>query len=62
MKLKQLDKAIEEAQEFINRAKILREKENPVGDYYWGSRLTASVRRQSMELTRSLSDLRNNKD
>lgn len=61
MNLKNLNQAIEEAQEFLKRAKELRNDQKPSGDYYWGSRLTASVRRQSMELTHALSKLRNSR-
>jgi hypothetical protein len=54
-----LDAAEKEAKEFLRRVKALRDDENSIR---WlgitGTPYTASVRRQSMELTRQLAILR----
>lgn len=57
-----LERAVICAEEFLERAKALEnEATNPNYTYITPSKLTASVRRQSMELTRALADLRNPK-
>lgn len=52
MNYEQIQKCIAEAEEFIRRAKEID------SHAYWGTRQTGEVRRQSMELTRALADLR----
>ncbi len=51
-----LNKAVAEAREFIKRADALTKDHQDIG-YFFPSKLGA-VRRQSMELTRALSELR----
>lgn len=59
MKKQKIQKAIAEAKEFIQKAEeLMGNQKIGVADYYYGSKLTGSLRRQSMELTRSLSELR----
>ena len=50
--------AVDEAREFLKRATaVLKEAES--NDYcLFGDKLTGSLRRQSMELTRSLAEMR----
>lgn len=52
-----LNKAVSEAREFLKRADALT-KDNQGGGYFSPSKLSGAVRRQSMELTRALADLR----
>jgi len=60
MQIKYLKIAIKEARKFLLKAKELeKEGENPYYSSITGSRLSGEVRRQSMELTNALSDLRN---
>ena len=58
MKVEDLDAAEKAANEFIRRVVLLRTHENDWHGQYIGSKLTASVRRASMDLTRALSVLR----
>ena len=53
MNYEQIQKCIAEAEEFIRRAKKVKEE-----TAYCQPRETGEVRRQSMELTRALADLR----
>lgn len=54
-----LDAAEREAKEFLRRVKVLKADEYSMRWMdFTGSPLTASVRRQSMELTRALSQMR----
>jgi hypothetical protein len=57
---KTLKKAVEEAKEFTRRATILLgDKETMLIVHIgYGDKLTGSVRRQSMELSRALSEMR----
>ena len=58
MKEEALRLAEAEAKEFLRRAKVFRD-EKPNFAFYWpGSPASASLRRQSMELTRALAQLR----
>lgn len=52
-----LNKAVAEAREFIKRADALT-KDHQGSGYFFPSKLSGAVRRQSMELTRALSELR----
>lgn len=52
-----LKEAVQEAQEFLNRAKTVLEEEIS-SEHYYGSIHTSALRRQSMELTRVLARLR----
>lgn len=47
-------------QEFLERAKAVKDNCKPIGnaEWFWGSRETGALRRTSMELTRALADLR----
>lgn len=49
----QILKCVAEAEEFIRRAKEIDPQ-----TCYWASRNSGALRRQSMELTRALADLR----
>lgn len=55
-----LNKAVAEAREFIKRADALTKDHQGSGYffYFFPSKLSGAVRRQSMELTRALSELR----
>ena len=46
--------------EFLERAKKVKGDDTALGTdkWYWGSKDTAALRRTSMELTRTLADLR----
>lgn len=60
MNSKKLESAIAGAQRFIKDAKALKEKlkSGSVDRIISGTKLSGQVRRSSMDLTRSLSDLR----
>lgn len=59
MNLQSILKAEIEAREFLSKAKQVREEAQNSEIYFMtGSRLTGSLRRQSMELTNALTDLR----
>lgn len=64
MKLNQLKTTVEEAKRFVARAKALIEDQTqPLGDHvnlgiYGSPKLQGAVRRSSLDLTRSLADLR----
>lgn len=58
MQLDKVKDAQAEARKFLQRCDELLKASEPAGDYLWGNKHTAAVRRQSMELTRSLSELR----
>jgi hypothetical protein len=54
-----IGEAIKEANEFVQRAKlVLKEHDEPTNGHLWGDKNTAALRRQSMELTRALSKMR----
>jgi hypothetical protein len=54
MNAEKVKEAVKHAQEFIRRAKVLHHGEGEIV----GTRNSASLKRQSLELTRSLADLR----
>jgi len=65
MTIDQINQSIREARKFIKRAKrlleekVTEEKYRLLGSHYWSSPKEAgALKRQSMELTRSLADLR----
>lgn len=59
MDIFKIDKAEEEAVKFIEKIALLRKEHEIRGDgIFYGCKETASIKRQSMELTRSLADLR----
>lgn len=52
-------RAREAAQEFIDRANVVMSSGSfPLDAHYFSSKETAALRRQSMELTRLLADMR----
>lgn len=53
-----LDKAIKSAAKFLAEARRLRQAVELDGEPLTGTRLSGSVRRLSMDLTRALTDLR----
>lgn len=61
MKIENLKEAIEEAQRFLKRAEDLRKKTSKESAYVYGGfpKESGSVKRASMDLTRSLAKLRN---
>ena len=62
MNIRKLEKAIDEAKRFIERAEALKFKfiEDPLSQFVCGlPKERGACRRASMELTRSLSELRN---
>ena len=60
MKTASVTKAINEAKEFIKRAESLLEEEKTKSCFSWlyGTKSTGAVRRQSLELTRALAEMR----
>lgn len=62
MKLDNLDKAIQEAERFIEKAKVARESRQPStyapSIYYFRGLESSACKRSSMDLTRALSKLR----
>lgn len=63
MRIETLDAAIAEADRFLAAARRLRKRECPTGvpgdsPFIWGSKDSGACRRASMDLTRSLADLR----
>lgn len=64
MKLNQLKTAVEEAKRFLARAEaLLEEQSSPLDEHvnkwvYGSPKLQGAVRRSSLDLTRSLADLR----
>ena len=58
MNLVKINVAIEEAKKFIERAEVVKEKEKDNETWLWPSKENASLKRQSMELSRALSELR----
>lgn len=66
MKLSNLQAAIAEAERFLAKAKSLSNSHDPDGEpfpraHIPGSKHTAAVRRASMDLTRALATLRNDR-
>lgn len=58
MNITKLDVAIAEAYRFIDKAKAARVKLEDEPTAAWGSKETSAAKRSSMDLTRSLSELR----
>ena len=58
MNLKKIKTSIDAAEEFIKRANALKEKEPESDTWFWGSKESSALKRQSMELTRALAELR----
>jgi hypothetical protein len=62
MNLSTIRKAKREAEEFVRRAKIVLDETEPKepanSSWMWGTANTAALRRQSMELTRALAEMR----
>lgn len=60
MKLSRLKKSIAEAERFLAAARLCVAKAttNSQGDYLYGSKENGATRRASMDLTRSLAELR----
>lgn len=56
-----IKKALKEANEFIRRAKSVLYDPNGVGYIFAGGAKTGALRRQSMELTRALANMRRSK-
>ncbi len=61
MKMEDILKAEQEAKEFLSRVKVVREERKATRGTLFGDRNTGALRRQSMELTRALADMRNPK-
>lgn len=59
---KHLDEAIEEAERFLKRAKELKEVSDGRIRGWYPSQLNSAVRRSSMDLTRTLANLRRYRD
>ncbi len=61
MNIKNVIKVEKEAIEVLKRVKAVKEKYKTDKDYmFFGCKETASLKRKSMDLTRTLSELRNN--
>jgi len=59
MNLKKLELAMYEAKRFLDKAKLAKERMKGDESYYWmGSKETSAVKRASLDLTRSLAELR----
>jgi hypothetical protein len=62
MTIGNIKKAVEEAKKFIKRAELVLDEQKSIAGTnnvaIWGSASTSSLRRQSMELTRSLARMR----
>ena len=58
MNIETISKAEAEAKEFIKRCKAVREREQEYAYCFFGCQETGALRRQSMDLTRALADLR----
>lgn len=61
MKRATLDRALADARRFINAAERARTESRPAGPGWRGDRHTGAVQRTSMDLTRTLADLRQNR-
>ena len=62
MALDKINRAVEIAEEFVRRAKAVVKESGVTAENPYGTpspRLTGALRRQSLELTRALADLRN---
>ena len=53
-----IEKAIKEARRFIETAEVARKELDANHMYFVGSKLTAAVKRASMDLTRALAEMR----
>lgn len=53
-----VEKAIKEAKRFLEIAEAARKELDAVNTYFMGSKRSAAVKRASMDLTRSLADMR----
>ena len=58
MNIETISKAEAEAREFIKRCKAVRKSAKEDNYCFFGCQETGALRRQSMELTRALADLR----
>lgn len=58
MRRQELITAVYEAEKFLRRAKMIKSEKIGSSEYIPPGRDSAALRRQSMELTRSLADLR----
>lgn len=58
MNVTDLKNAISEAKRFIGKAEMVLKNDPKETSYYFGSKHTASAKRASMDLTRSLAQLR----
>lgn len=62
MNLITIRKAKREAEEFVKRAKAVLDETDPKepahSSWLWGTQKTGALRRQSMELTRALAEMR----
>lgn len=58
MRISDIEYAMDCAQEFIVRAKLVVANDDTEGDIICGNRRTGSVRRASLELTRALATMR----
>lgn len=58
MKIEEVRKAAAEADKFLKRAAEVEKVSSNQSGYVWGSKESAALRRQSMELTRQLSKMR----
>lgn len=61
MKRLTLDHALDAARRFINSAERARTESTNLGKEFRGDQHTAAIRRNSMDLTRALADLRQNR-
>lgn len=60
MKIENLNEAINEAKRFLKKSKELKKEiGNNNVNMHWASKYKSAVKRSSMDLTRSLSKLRN---
>lgn len=58
MNIEKIIQAEKEARLFLERAKLVRDKTANYSHVFFGSKETASLRRQSMELSNALVELR----
>lgn len=58
MRIEEVRKAAYEADKFLKRCAEVEKVTPSASGYVWGSKETAALRRQSMELTRQLTKMR----
>lgn len=58
MKIEEVRKAAQEADKFLKRCEEIEKVSSSASGIVWGSKESAALRRQSMELTRQLSKMR----